>query len=223
MKIISKSIYVIFVSIAFASSAFAAVNPLERLLAGNKRFVAGAPARKEIGEKRRRELARGQHPFAIVLSCSDSSVPPEMIFDQGLGDLFVIRDAGNVADPVVIGSIEYAVEHLHVPLLVVLGHSGCGAVKATLEARKRPAGNFGSITDEILPAVVEARKSHKTDILNEAVQDNVKNTCSEIVRRSKVIQYLVSKGKFSIVAAEYYTDTGKVEPVPSDPSVPPKR
>ncbi len=221
MKIISRSICVILASVAFASSAFAATNPMERLLEGNRRFAAGIPARKEAGGKRRMGLAGGRHPFAIVLSCSDSRVPPETIFDQGPGDLFVIRDAGNVADSIVIGSIEYAVKHLHVPLLVVLGHSGCGAVKATLNARKRPSGNFGSITDRILPAVVEARKSHKKDILNEAVQDNVKNTCSEIVRRSRIIQELVSKGKFSIVAAEYYSDTGKVEPVPSGPRVPP--
>ncbi len=221
---IFKLVYLTFFFILFASSpAFAAANPFDRLLAGNKRFVAGAPVRKEIGSKRRMELAKGQHPFAIVLACSDSRVPPEMIFDQGLGDLFVIRDAGNVADPVVIGSIEYAAQHLHVPLLVVLGHSGCGAVKATLEARHRPAGNIGSVTDKILPAVVEARKSGRKDILNEAVQDNVKNACSEIVRRSRIIQELVTKGRFRIVAAEYYTDTGKVEPVLSGSRVPPKK
>ncbi len=211
------------VSIAAASPVFAAVSPLERLLAGNRRFVAGTLAGRGTGGKRRMELAKGRRPFAIVLACSDCRVPPEMIFDQGIGGLFVIRDAGNVADPVVIGSIEYAVEHLHVPLLVVLGHSGCGAVKTTLEARRRPAGNVGSITDKILPAVVEARKSRKKDILNEAVQDNVKNTCSEIVRRSGIIRKLVAEGKFGIVAAEYYTDTGKVEPVVSGPRVPPKK
>lgn len=205
------------------SLAFAAANPLERLLAGNKRFAAGIPARKEIGKKRRIELAKGQHPFAIVLACSDCRVPPEMVFDQGPGDLFVIQDAGNVADSVVIGSIEYAVEHLHVPLLIVLGHSGCGAVKTTLEARRRPAGNVGSITDKILPAVVEARKSGKKDIFNEAVQDNVKNACSEIVRRSSIIQKLVAEGKLRIVAAEYYADTGKVEPVLSGSRVPRKK
>src|SRR5439155_1280302 len=105
---------------------------LERLKAGNTRFAADKSNPKNIGKDRRAVLAKGQHPFAVVLTCADSRVAPELVFDQGLGDLFVLRVAGNIADPFVLGSIEYAVEHLHTPLIVVLGHESCGAVAAAL-------------------------------------------------------------------------------------------
>jgi len=105
---------------------------LKKLMDGNQHFVSGQPAQKDIGAVRRAELVKGQSPSAVVLSCSDSRVPPELLFDQGLGDIFVIRVAGNVADPVALGSIEYAVEHIHVPLIIVMGHDRCGAVTATI-------------------------------------------------------------------------------------------
>src|SRR5688572_28409492 len=109
----------------------AGAGSLKRLMAGNARFVADKPSLEHLGAVRRTTLAKGQNPIAIVLCCSDSRVPPEYVFDQGLGDLFVVRVAGNVADEVALGSIEYAAEHLGTPLLLVLGHEACGAVKAT--------------------------------------------------------------------------------------------
>ena len=111
--------------------------------------------RPNQGVERRKELVEGQHPFAIILCCSDSRVPPEVIFDQGLGDLFIVRTAGNVFDNIALGSIEYAVEHLEVPLLVVLGHGQCGAVTATVEGGHAP-GHISNVVEAIQPAVVKA-------------------------------------------------------------------
>src|SRR5438105_3479472 len=111
---------------------------LDRLKDGNGRFAADKPAARKTDAKRRAELAAGQHPFAVVLTCADSRVAPELVFDAGLGELFVLRVAGNIADPAVVGSIEYAVEHLHTPLIVVLGHESCGAVAAALDGAKLP-------------------------------------------------------------------------------------
>src|SRR5205085_10520354 len=115
---------------------------------GNGRFAAGKLAVKDVGAQRRATLAKGQHPFAVVLACADSRVPPELVFDQGLGELFVLRVAGNLADPFVLGSIEYAVEHLHTPLIVVLGHENCGAVAAALTKAAFP-GNLGTLVKEV--------------------------------------------------------------------------
>src|SRR5438105_3680928 len=111
---------------------------LQRLKDGNARFAADKPNKRDVGADKRKELAKGQHPFAIVLTCADSRVAPELLFDAGLGELFVLRVAGNIADPAVVGSIEYAVEHLHTPLIVVLGHESCGAVAAALDGAKLP-------------------------------------------------------------------------------------
>jgi len=130
---------------------------LEQLKKGNERFVADRLAAKDLGADRRRELAKGQHPFAIVLTCADSRVAPEFIFNQGLGDLFVLRVAGNIADPFVLGSMEYAVEHLHVPLIVILGHTKCGAVDAAL-AENKPHGNLGKLIEQVYPGKDPRRK-----------------------------------------------------------------
>ena len=192
--------------------AGAGEDSLSKLQDGNKRFTSGEPAQKDIGNERRQELVKGQYPFATVLSCSDSRVAPEIIFDQGLGDVFIVRVAGNVVEPTTLGSIEYGAEHLHTPLLVILGHESCGAVKATLEAKGKPEGNIGAILKKIMPAVNTAKKSKKgpDETLNLAVQENVKNTYKDIMK-SKVIRELVDEGKLKIVAAEYYLGTGKVE------------
>src|SRR5260370_2359171 len=120
----------------------------DRLKKGNEKFVADKSVSQELGLDRRRELAKGQHPFAIVLTCADSRVAPEFIFNQGLGDLFVLRVAGSIADPFVLRSMEYAVEHLHVPLIVLLGHEKCGAVEAAL-GEEKPPGNLGKLIGEV--------------------------------------------------------------------------
>jgi carbonic anhydrase len=187
-------------------------DPISILLEGNKRCVEGEQAKKDIGETRRAELTKGQHPFAVVISCSDSRVPPELIFDQGLGDIFVVRVAGNVIDPVVLGSIEYGVEHLHSPLLLVLGHESCGAVKATLDLKGKPEGNIGAILKKIVPAVKTAKRETKdeSELLHNAIHENIRNSYKDVMK-SKIVNHLVKEGKLKVVAAEYYLGTGKVE------------
>src|SRR5271155_5414014 len=134
------------------------------LMAGNGRFVAGKPATYELAALRQK-LASGQSPHVIILSCSDSRVSPELVFDQSLGDLFVVRTAGNVADPVGLGSIEYAVDHIHSPLLVVLGHQKCGAEPPPGSGDKMPSRNLDAIMDKINPAVAQAKSTAKPDDL----------------------------------------------------------
>ena len=154
---------------AFSGFVYSGIEPgqeaLTKLIDGNKRFVSGELVKKDIGESRRQELIKGQQLFAMVLSCSDSRVSPEIIFDQGLGDIFVVRVAGNVVEPTSLGSIEYGVEHLHTPLLVILGHESCGAVTAALETEGKPEGNIGAILKKIMPAVRTARKAYYSHLL----------------------------------------------------------
>ena len=192
---------------------------LLKLLEGNKRFISGQLTTKDCSVEKRQELTKGQHPFATVLSCSDSRVPPEVIFDEGLGDVFIVRVAGNVVESTTLGSIEYGAEHLHTPLLVILGHESCGAVKATLEAKGTPHGNIGAIIKKIMPAVKTAKKAKKDpeETLNLAVQENVKNTYKDIMK-SKIIRELVHEGKLKILTAEYYLGTGKVELIDMTPA-----
>jgi carbonic anhydrase len=192
---------------------------LLKLLEGNKRFISGQLTTKDCSTEKRQELTKGQHPFATVLSCSDSRVPPEVIFDEGLGDVFIVRVAGNVVEPTTLGSIEYGAEHLHTPLLVILGHEKCGAVQATLEAKGKPEGNIGAILKKIMPAVNTAKKAKKDpdETLNLAVQENVKNTYKDIMK-SKIVKELVHEGKLKVVAAEYYLGTGKVELIDLEPA-----
>lgn len=213
---LSKVFVVLFFLVAVTGLVYAGMekgdDSIGKLLDGNKRFMTGEHAKKDIGESRRQELTKGQHPFAIVLSCADSRVPTELIFDQGLGDIFVVRVAGNVVEPTTLGSIEYGAEHLNAPLLVILGHEKCGAVKATLEAKGKPEGNIGAILKKIMPAVNTAKKANKgtEDTLDIAIKENVKNTYKEVMK-SKIISELVHEGKLKIVGAEYYLGTGKVE------------
>jgi carbonic anhydrase len=182
----------------------------DELMKGNQRFVASELAVRDF-PSRRAELTASQQPYATVITCSDSRVPPELLFDQGLGDIFVVRVAGNVVDGVELGSIEYGVEHLHTPLLVVLGHQSCGAVTAAVEGGAE--GNIESIMKEIEPAVETARKTNKTgtELVEEAVNDNVELVIQNILNRSPVTKELVEEGKLEIVAAKYFLDTGEVE------------
>lgn len=202
----------VLLGLTVAASAYAG-DASTKLMEGNKRFVSGEPAKKDIGQGRRAELVKGQHPFATVLTCSDSRVSPELLYDQGLGDVFVVRVAGNVADSIALGSIEYGVEHLHTPVLVILGHQSCGAVAATMDAEGEPEGNIGAILKKIQPAVAAARASGKADkaeMLNYAVQQNVRNVLDYVMENSPIVRELVHEGKLEVVTAEYYLDSGEV-------------
>jgi carbonic anhydrase len=180
------------------------------LMAGNGRFVSGKPQTRALVSLRRK-LASGQSPNVIILSCSDSRVAPELIFDQSLGDIFVIRTAGNVADPVALGSIEYAVDHIHSPLLVVLGHQKCGAVSAACSGEKMPSSNLDAIMEKINPAVAQAKTYAKGDgLLESAIKENVQRSAKDVLANSEIVRTAVKSGKLSVIEAEYQFDTGEV-------------
>ena len=188
---------------------------LQKLMEGNQRFVAyQMKGQKLCDGSTRQSLTKGQSPYAIILCCSDSRVPPEIIFDQGLGEIFVVRVAGNVADPVVLGSIEYAAEHLGSPLMMVLGHSHCGAVTAAVGAEGKPEGNIGAILEAISPAVNlarnEAKGKEKAELVEAAIDQNIKLVCNSLLTQSEVIKHLADGGKLKIVGAKYDLDDGKV-------------
>lgn len=194
-----------------AQSAALADETLNKLMTANQRYVSGKLTARDL-PARRSELLQGQQPSAVVLSCSDSRVPPELIFDQGLGDIFVVRVAGNVADPVALGSIEYAVEHLNVPLIIVMGHDKCGAVSATVKGGE-PEGNIRSIVEKISPAVGKAKASGKTgdELLDAAIIENVRRVTASLTSDSAVIKHLVEEKKVKIIPAKYSLSTGKVD------------
>lgn len=181
------------------------------LAAGNRRYVAGLPWRGHHDAKRRTEIAGTQHPIAIVVGCSDSRVPPEILFDQGLGDLFVIRNAGNVVDANALASIEYAAEHLGVRLIVVLGHERCGAVTAALDGTPLP-GNLPALLKEIEPAALAA-KGTKGDVLNTAICLNVEGVAREIAA-DPILEHLIAAQRLQVVTALYDLDTGRAEKLP---------
>ncbi len=197
-----------------AAMVSARLNPnaaLEQLVAGNRRYVAGRPIHTEH-TARREENAGKQHPFAIVLSCSDSRVPPEIVFDQGIGDLFVVRVAGNVATDVGIGSIEYAVSHFASALLVVLGHTNCGAVHATvdaLESGSSAPGHIKAIVDQIVPAAVATRHESGDKYLN-ATKANARGVASKLHATQPIIAPQVQKKQLEVASALYSLETGLV-------------
>jgi carbonic anhydrase len=193
---------------------------LDRLVEGNRRFVSGGRGRSSFASQARRsEVAEAQEPFAIILGCSDSRVPAEIVFDQGLGDLFVIRVAGNIVAPSQIGSVEFAAERFGSRLVVVLGHSACGAVIATLEELERPTAdrspNLGSIVDRIRPSVeplFETDLQHRPDaLLPKAVRANIRAAANNLRYGSRVLEQLIQKSELLVVGAEYSLDTGVVE------------
>jgi carbonic anhydrase len=180
------------------------------LMAGNRRFVDGKPQARDLVALRN-QLAAGQSPKAIVLACSDSRVGPELIFDQSLGDLFVVRTAGNVADAVALGSIEYAIEHLHSSLLVVLGHQKCGAVNAACSGEKMPSSNLDAIVERISPAVNQAKSyANSDDLVESAIKENVHQSASDLLANSEIIRDAVKSGKLTVIEAEYELDGGQV-------------
>jgi carbonic anhydrase len=193
---------------------------LERLRQGNRQFVADR-ARRGSGasSERRAEVAEGQEPFAIILGCSDSRVPAEIVFDQGLGDLFVIRVAGNIVAPSQVGSVEFAAERFRTPLVVVLGHTQCGAVTATLEQLRRPVSgqskNLKSIVDLIRPAVKHLINAdgtpHDESLVSRAVRANVKASADHLRHASPVLEQLIQTNGLLVVGAEYSLETGVVD------------
>ncbi len=189
---------------------------LDKLMEGNQRFLSGKPVNRDISELRRKELSQGQLPLAIVVSCSDSRVSPEIIFDQGLGDLFVIRVAGNVIDKVTLGSIEYAVKNFHTPLLILLGHTHCGAVSEAVSLKGKLKGNIGALIKKIIPAVKVGKKKGKTqeEILNYAIRENLALQERYLIKKSPIVRHFVKKEKLKIIKAIYYLESGKVEIIP---------
>ena len=190
---------------------------LNRLRKGNKRFVSdssifnNAPSHKS----RRHSLAEDQDPFAIILGCSDSRVPSEIVFDQGLGDLFVVRVAGNIVAPSQIGSIEFAVERFGARLVVVMGHSRCGAIQATLDSLRCPSENqsknLRSIVDRIRPSLALLDIDQDPEItLQQAVRANIHSSVSQLQHESRILEQLIREGDLLILGAEYSLDTGIV-------------
>lgn len=190
---------------------------LDRLLEGNARFVAGAPRGTPPDDARRAALAAGQSPFAVVLSCSDSRVAAEMVFDLELGDVFSVRVAGNTAaHPVLVGSIEFGVAVLGAPLVMVLGHRGCGAILAALEYLGGGAlapGEIPSVVEAVLPAVRETPAEPSGDRGDRAVRENVRRQVAALERSSAVLGDAVAAGRLLVVGAEYDMVTGRVEVV----------
>ncbi len=193
---------------------------LERLRAGNHRFASGDPSLDSRSDRARRdELALSQQPFAAILGCSDSRVPVEIVFDQGLGDLFVIRVAGNVVAPSQIGSVEFAAERFGTRLVVVLGHSRCGAIAATLEQLQRPrenqSRNLHSIVDRIRPSIeglLATELRHDPDnLVRQAVRANIRASVSHLRHGSPLIEQLVQSSGLLVVGAEYSLETGLVD------------
>jgi carbonic anhydrase len=189
-----------------------AKSALEILMQGNQRFVRDYTSKAHKNSDRRIEIAKGQHPIAIVVCCSDSRVPPEQVFDVGLGDIFVVRVAGNVVDGIGLGSIEYAASHLHVPLVVVLGHERCGAVTAAISGDPAPAHVLAIV--EKIQQNLAGTKPAAGDTLDQAICINAKAVAEHIRTCGPILKDMVSTGKLTIVAAHYDLDDGGVKLLP---------
>ncbi|MDQ0029269.1 carbonic anhydrase [Arthrobacter bambusae] len=184
-----------------------------RLREGNERFVAGASLHPNQDASRRHSLVEDQHPFAVIFGCSDSRLAAEIIFDLGLGDVFVVRTAGQVIDDAVLGSLEYSISQLHVPLIVILGHDSCGAVTATkgaVETGDMPAGFIRSLVERITPSVLTAMRNEETDV-NDMVVEHVKQTASRLADSSRVISDAIDDGRVAVVGLSYKLDEGRAD------------
>jgi carbonic anhydrase len=197
-----------------------AAEALARLVEGNRRFSADAASYDTTaGQHRRRQVAAAQAPFAIILGCSDSRVPAELVFDQGLGDLFVIRVAGNIVASSQVGSVEFAAERYHTRLVVVLGHSRCGAILATLEDLRRTtetrSKNLRSIVDRVRPHVetlLGTELRHNEELLvQQAVRANIRASADHLRHGSEILEDLIQNKGLLVVGAEYSLETGVVE------------
>lgn len=190
------------------------------LVEGNRRFVTGSFKPKNTDEEKRKMLLdQGQTPYAVIVGCSDSRVPPEIIFDGDLGDFFVIRSAGNIVDTITLGSIEYAVEHLDVPLVVILGHESCGAVKTAvlaLKANVRLTPAITAIVEKIKPSVVKAAKQARAgeeqlySLVELAVDENIKAVKEELLSSSSVVDRYVQEARVVVLEAKYFLESGEV-------------
>lgn len=200
-------------------SSVTALEALERLRAGNRRFVSGVRNGEALGNARRMELAAGQEPFAIILGCSDSRVPAEIVFDQGLGDLFVIRVAGNIVASSLVGSVEFAADRFGTRLVVVLGHSKCGAILATVEELLAQGSsgspNLRSIVDRVRPSVEPLMATdlrHRPDeLVQQAVRANVRASANHLRHGSAILERLIQTDSLLVVGAEYSLETGEVD------------
>jgi carbonic anhydrase len=183
---------------------------LTQLMRGNERFVAGWPDHPNQSARRRREVSEaGQQPYAIILSCADSRVPPEIVFDQGLGDVFVIRVAGNVLDDVILGTIEYAVEHLHTPLVMVLGHDKCGVVTAAVEHTPTNS-HVQAVVDALQPALLMA-EAQEGDRISATIDANIRYAVKNLRAAEPILSEARAAGHIQIVGARYNLDTGEVK------------
>jgi len=215
--------------IALATSGSPSLSPdeaLQKLMDGNKQYVENKLTNGSRSDTAARTaLANSQKPYAVILSCSDSRVPPEIVFDKGLGEIFVVRVAGNVPDPVVLGSIEYAAEHLGSPLIMVLGHERCGAVKATVESKGKSTGsaNIDAIVKtvdaslktaasecEACKGVAKCAETKTSDFVECLVDANAKRVAADLTKKSSILKHLAAEKKIKIVAAKYDLDSGLV-------------
>jgi carbonic anhydrase len=189
----------------------------QRLREGNKRFVAGTSSHPNQDASRRSSLVENQHPFAVIFGCADSRLAAEIIFDLGLGDAFVVRTAGQVIDDAVLGSLEYSVSELDVPLIVVLGHDSCGAVTATknaVETGQMPVGFIRSLVERITPSVLTSLRNNQTDV-NDMVVENVKQTSQRLVASSRVSSGAVDSGRTAVIGLAYSLADGRADLVSS--------
>jgi carbonic anhydrase len=196
--------------LALATDAPSAADVLARLKAGNERFATDASSPPPVDHGRRAVLAKGQAPFATVLSCADSRVPPEIVFNTGLGDLFVVRAAGEVVDHSVLASVEYALEHLHTPVLVVMGHEFCGAVTAAIETKTSLGPNLDFLLKAIKPAVTRTANVPEKERLKAAILANVEVSVNDALAQSTILRHLVESGTVTIFGAYYELESGRV-------------
>lgn len=209
--ILTLALLLLFASTVLAGGAAGldAEEALKKLMDGNRRFVSETYDRGDIGPGRRAEISKGQRPFAVIVDCSDSRVVPEFIFDQGLGDLFVIRTAGNIVDDIAIGSVEYAVKHLGVRLVLVLGHDDCGAVKATVAGGKAE-GHIDAILQAIRPAVAVAMQK-PGNLLDNAIAQNVDMVINRLQSAQPILAQALQTGDVRIVGGVYHLKDGSVD------------
>jgi carbonic anhydrase len=198
---------------SFVAFAVTPKDAMTLLTAGNARFRQGVATHPNSTKARIDETAAGQHPFAVVLTCADSRVPPELIFDRGIGDLFVVRTAGNVIDPIITGSIEYAVEHLHAPQIIVMGHTRCGAVKAAAE-HPDAGGAIGSVLKCVSPAIAHTTSANPKltgdAFLDAAAHTNAQQQATLLCQQSPLIAHAVNTGEVTVTCAMYDVRTGTV-------------
>ena len=206
-----RNLFVVLFGVLLAIPALAqapASQIWNELASGNRRFVDGKSETRDL-VARRKELAKTQNPHVAVLSCADSRVPPELVFEKGLGDLFVVRSAGESADPLAIGSLEYAVEHLGTVVIVVMGHQSCGAVKAACSGGEAGSPNLEAVVKPIATSCSKVDKS-KAETFDLAARDHVHSVAQELLAKSAILKKAEGEGKLSIVEAFYSLDSGEV-------------